>query len=263
MRRLLVGLVTAAAVYLLALFVLGFALGGWVGGRVRDRLAAALDADVTVGDASLSLLRGRIELSDIRVHRDHGGTVDIEIDRIDASVAPLGWVAFDGDVRHAAVDGMRMQVSARGLVDLAERRRRLIPIPVGELSLSRSSIAVMPTSYLPGLGRLELRIARVHTTDFSLRHGLSWVFRMRELDATAEALGVSVGVAYDRESLALSGGLFGSDPIRIAFPLPQPGPDGYELQTILLFAKQLATSLGDELTTEIKDTVTDWLGDLF
>lgn len=262
-RRWLVGLAALPVAYVLGLVLLGFALRGYVTDRVADRLAYALDADVTIGDSSFSLLRGNLELEDVVVHRDHGGAVDIEIDRIDVDLASFGALLFDRDVDYALVDGMRIEVSARGLYDLAERRKRIIPIPIGELDLKRSSLVVMPTKLLPKLGRVTVTFERVHTTDVSLRHGLSWLFRMQELTASVEALGFHFGVDYSGEQLGVSGGIFGSDPVSIRFPLPQPDPDGSEIKTILRFAKELSMALGSELKATVKDAVLDWVGDLF
>jgi len=262
-RRWLVGLAALPVAYVLGLVVLGFALRGCVTQRVADRLSNALDAEVTIGDSSLSLLRGKLELQDVAVHRDDGGSVDIEIDRIDVDLASLGWVVFDRDVDYALVDGMRIEVSARGLYDLAERRKRIVPIPIGELDLKHSSVVVMPTSLLPKLGRITVALDRVHTTDVSLRHGLSWLFRMQELTASVEALGFQFGVDYSGEQLGISGGMFGSDPVSIRFPLPVPDPNGSEIKTILRFAKELSKAIGSELKDTVKDAVLDWVSDLF
>jgi len=136
-------------------------------------------------------------------------------------------------------------------------------VPIAELDVRDSRIVVMPTKLLPRLGRIELDIARAHTTDVSLQHGLSWLFRMQQLEASVSAMGVTFGVDYRKERLGIRGGVFGSAEHSIHFPLPQPGPDGYELKTVLLFAKELSKALGRELKDEIADTVADWIGDLF
>jgi hypothetical protein len=262
-RRWLVGLAALPVVYVLGLVAMGFALRGCVTDRVAERLSLALDADVSIGDSSLSLLRGNLELEDVAVHRDHAGAVDIAIDRIDVDLAPLGWVAFDRDVDYALVDGMRIEISARGLYDLAERRKRIVPIPIGELDLRRSSIVIMPTALLPDLGRIDVALDRVHTTGVSLRHGLSWMFNMQELTASVEALGFHFGVDYGDEQLGISGGMFGSDPVTLRFPLPAPDPGGSEIKTVLRFAKALSIAIGSELKDTVKDAVLDWVGDLF
>jgi hypothetical protein len=262
-RRLAAGIVAVPAVYLVSLVVLGLALRGCVTDRVRDRLAHALDADVTIGDSSLSLLRGTLTLEDVQVTRDHGGHVGIDIDRVDVDLASMGLVIFDRDVERVDIDGARMEISARGMYDLAERREKISAIPIGELDIANSSIVVMPTKLLPRLGRIELVLDRVHTSDVSLRHGLSWLYQMRELDASVNVVGLSFGVRYDRETLGLSGGVFGSTPVDIHFPLPQPGPDGYELATVLQFAKQLSIAVAGQLEDTVKDYVVDWVTDLF
>ena len=152
---------------------------------------------------------------------------------------------------------------ARGITDMAERRHKLVPVPIEQLALADCSIVIMPTRLLPRVGRIELAIARAHTADVSLRHGLSWLFRMTDLQADVTAFGITFGVSYNKEQLGIRGGVFGSDPVSFHFPLPQSGTDGYELKTVLVFVKELSKALAVQLGAEIRDTVVDWVGDLF
>jgi hypothetical protein len=262
-RRWLVGLAAAPVLYLALLVVLGFALRGYVTDKVRDRLELALDADVAIGDSSLSLLRGKLRLEDVRITRDHGGHVEVDVEEIDVKLAPLGWAAVDHGVRFAHIEDARMELSARGIYDLAERRKKLVPVAIDELDLYDARIIVMPTKLLPRLGRIELEIERAHTTGVSLRHGLSWLFRMQELHARVHAAGFTFGVQYGDEHLGISGGMFGATPLSIRFPLPQPGPDGYELETVLIFVKELSKAIASQVKDGVKEQVLDWVGDIF
>ena len=259
MKRFVLGAACAAAIYAALLVVLGFALRGWVTEKVRARLATALDATVTIEDSSLSLLFGNIELEDVHIVREHGGTADIHVAHIDADLAPFGLMLLDRDVDHAAVSGGRIELSARGIHGLYERRKHLQPIPIGELELTDTRITVMPTSLLPMAGRIDVRLDRVHAVDVTLRSALSWVHGMRELAATVDALGFTASVTYDGTMLGLGGGIFGSTPLAIEFAIPPPDPDGHELAEVVAIAKSLARALAGAVKDQVKDRIVDWM----
>jgi len=243
--------------------VVGFVLDGYVARKIRERLAGSLRAKVDIADASVSLLRGKVALRGLTIERRRGGTVLIEIDSVDAGIAPLGWVLFDRDARRVTVRGVRMTLSGRGALALHERERR--PIRARELVLEDVTLAVMPTALLPNLGRLELRVDRARTGPVVLGSGVSWLFELRELDATADLAGhANIGVAFSSDRLTLRGGLFGSRSVTVGFELPDPDPDAYEGEQLLQLAKSLAKSLARELTVGWFDReVTDRVKDLF
>src|SRR5690606_19552738 len=97
MRKLgWLGVILAGIVagYAVLLVVLGAVLDGVVAERVRARMAAALDAEVTIGGVEVSLLGGFVELRDVRVVRASGGHLELGIEEIGVRVAPLGWAVI-------------------------------------------------------------------------------------------------------------------------------------------------------------------------
>lgn len=244
---ILVGSLAAAWLGFLALG--GFMLRGCVERGARERIAAALDADVTIGATSFSVWRGRVELEDVVAVRKHGGAVELRIDSVEADLAGWGWVLFDRDIDRAAVRGAHLSLSARGLAAVAQRERH--PMAIGELVVEDSSVAVMPTAFMPGIGRVEARLARAVARPANLTGGLSWLDAVVELDATVSApAGVSVTTRYRPGSLALSGSWFGSAPITIPFEIPDLDPDDDELGQLEVLVSEVIRAAGRGVVRE-------------
>jgi len=242
MRRLLVIAAGLVGGYLLLLLVLGFALQGCVKDRVARRLASSLDAEVTIDDCSLGLIRGRIELRGLHIHRQRGGDVTIEVAGVDADMAALGWMVFDRDPDRVAVHGATLTLSGRGA--LALRESHIEPVHVGELVVDDAKLSLSPTLLLPNLGQVDIAIDHARTGPFTLRSGVSWVFALRELDARAELPGgVSGSVGYRNRRLRVGGGVFGSAGLEVDFELPEPDPHQLEVAQLEELAKRLARAL--------------------
>jgi hypothetical protein len=247
------------AAYLGFIALGGLLLRGCVEDRARERIAAALDADVTIGATSFSVWRGRIALDDVVAVRKHGGAVELRIDEVEADLAGWGLLLFDRDVDRAVVRGARLDLSARGLAAVARRDRT--PLEVGELVLEDVVIAVMPTAVLPGLGRVEARLSRAVARPANLTGGLSWLDQLVELDSTLRApAGVAVTTRYRPGSLALSGSWFGSTPIDIPFEIPDLDPDAYEIDQLRVLVAEVVRAAGRRMVREAaKDKVLDTL----
>lgn len=221
----------------------GLVLRGCVEERARERIAAALDAEVTIGSSSLSVWRGRVELEDVVAVRSHGGAATLRIERVEAELAGWGLLLFDRDIDRAVVRGASLDLSARGLAAVARKDRQ--PLEVGELVLEDVAVAVMPTAILPGLGRVEARIARAVARPANLTGGLSWLDQLAELDSTFSAPGgVAVTTRYTPGSLALSGSWFGARPISIPFQIPDLDPDDYEIDQLRVLAAEVLRAAG-------------------
>lgn len=249
-RRTLGILVGALATVWIGFLALGgLALRGCVERGARDRIAAALDAEVTVGATSFSVWRGRIELEDVVAVRKHGGAVDLRIDSVEADMAGWGWVLFDRDIDRAVVRGAHLNLSARGLAAVAQRERT--PLDIGELVVEDSSVAVMPTALVPGIGRIEATLKRAVARPAALTGGLSWLDELAELDATLTApAGVSVTTRYRPGQLALSGSWFGVRPIAIPFEIPDLDPDDDELAQLRVLVTEVARATGRGIVRE-------------
>lgn len=265
-RRRWLGLLlgSLATVYLGFLALGGLLLRGCVEDRARDRIASALDAEVTIGSSSFSVWRGQIELEDLVAIRKHGGAVELRIDQVEADLAGWGLLLVDRDVDRALVRGVRMNLSARGLAAVVRREGDRKPLEVGELVLEDVSLAVMPTALLPGLGRIETTIARAVARPANLAGGLSWLDGLAELDSTFKAPGgVGVTTRYRAGSLALSGSWFGSTPVTIPFEIPDLDPDAYEIDQLKVLVGEIVRAAGRRMVREAaKDAVLDRLRSL-
>jgi hypothetical protein len=263
MRRLVVGLLTVGVIYLIFIFAGGFVLRGCAAERVRQRLADALDADVTIGSSSLSIWRGELELEDIEIHRSHGGAADIRIDSIDADLAGWGALVWNRDVRRAEVRGVDMHISARGLVEVARRKRE--PLRVHELVLDDAVITISPTALLPGLGEVTVRLQHTTSRGVELAHGLSWLSGLRALDAKIDlpaGLG-SASAAFAQGALTVAASMVGGGrPLTVPFKMPEVDPDAYEIDQLKAIAKELVRSAGKTLLEKtVRDKVLEQIGD--
>ena len=256
LRRLLV---VAAGSYLLFLVLGGVLLRGCAERRAVDRLARALDAKVTIGDTSLSVWRGRVVLEDVVVTREHGGALDLRIDEIDADLAGWGWMAFDRSVDDARVRGARMSVSARGLAEAAAREREPSDLTVEHLVIEDAEMAVMPTALLPGLGRVEARVARAEASDVTVSSAVSWLGGITALDGGVKLPGgIDVGAAYADGGMVVRGSLFGSTPLTIPLELPTLDPRAYEADQLRALAMAVLKAGGTRLLgAAAKDALLD------
>jgi hypothetical protein len=252
LRRFMVLALAACATYALLLVGLGVALRGCVAERVEQRMAAALDAEVEVGHASLNLLTGSIELGDIRVERQQGGHVAIQIERIEVDAAPLGWVVFDRVPEHVNVRGARMSVDAPGVLSLPEQPERP-PLRIGGMYLEDIRLEMKIIDWLPGLGRIEIAIDRGRAGPVVLQGSLDWIFAVRELNASAELPGPrQVTIDYGEGTLRLGGGppgspgFLGARPVSVPFELPAPPPGAQEAEKLRILADAIIKAVGHE-----------------
>jgi hypothetical protein len=240
-----------AVVYFVVLVAGGLFGGGCVKRRLTERLAKTLDAEVSIGDVSLSLVRGRVELRDLVIERKTGAHMRIEIDQIVADTAPLGWMLFDREARDVLVRDADISLSAAGAVAL--RNVKAPVMKIRKLRLDDVRLHVAPTALMPVLGAVDVTIDSATTAPVEVRSALSWIFAIRELQAKLDAPGgVSVGVGYGAKMLKVDGSLFGSTPLAVPFELPVPDPTALELAQLRDVATRLATALG-------KQTVENWL----
>jgi hypothetical protein len=238
-----------AAAYLAFIALGGLLLRGCVEDRARERIASALDAEVTIGSSSFSVWRGRVELEDVVAVRKRGGAVELRIDSVAAELAGWGLLLFDRDVDRASVRGAHLSLSARGLAAMAKGGRE--PLEVGELVVEDSSVAVMPTALVPGLGRVEARLTKATARPARLTGGLSWLDQLMELDATLSApAGVAVTLRYRPGALALSGSWFGSTPIEIPFAIPDLDPEADEIEHLRVLVAEVIRAAGRGVVRE-------------
>ena len=239
----------AVSAYVLLLLLGGVAFEGCLEGRVRDRLARALDAEVTIGDTSLSVWRGRVVLEDVVARRVEGGAMELAVDAIEVEVAGWGAAVFDHDVDRAVVRGARMELSARGLTDLARRpRAERKPISIGELVIEDVSLVVQPTALLPGLGRVEAVVTAAEASDVEVSSGLSWLRGMSLLEGRVSLpVGFTMGMAYRTGTLTLTGGPLGPVPLTVPLRLPTLDESARELDYLRALATAVIRAAGARL----------------
>jgi hypothetical protein len=243
-------LVAAFAAYAAVIASAGFLAKGCVTERVRSHLAESLDAEVMIGGSSLRLLRGTLVLRDVVIERRRGGDVDIAVGRVEARLAPLGGAVLARAPREVAASDIEMTISARGAVAMA-RRPPPEPMRLRSLALRDARIALMPTTWLPRFGRIELSVEEAVTGPLVLRDGLSWMFAVERLRARASVPGgVDVALGYADETLSVGAGLFGAEPVTLHFPLPDPDLGGFELEQVRVLASRLARALAREIGAE-------------
>src|SRR5689334_17234708 len=94
--------------WLLLLLVLGVALGSRQERKTKERLAESLQAEVTIEDSDLALIRGRWELDKLTLrHDDALGRLALDVGGVSCELAPLGWALVDRDCSELAVSGVR------------------------------------------------------------------------------------------------------------------------------------------------------------
>ncbi|HEX8106886.1 MAG TPA: hypothetical protein VF516_04115, partial [Kofleriaceae bacterium] len=92
--------------------------------------------------------------------------------------------------------------------------------------------------------------------DTRFKTPLSWLFALRELDATIELpAGLTLALTYDHGLLRASGAVFGATPVTVPVALPsaQPGDDARtEIARLAAFGKDVAQRL-------VLQRAADWL----
>ena len=257
MRKIAKVATAVVVVYFVALVVGGVFGAGCVERRLSERLGQTLDAEVTIGDVSLSLVRGRVELRDLVIERTVGSHLRVEIDSIVADTAPLGWMLIDGLARDVLIRDADISLSAAGALSL--RDLKVHALKIRRLRLDDVRLHVTPTALLPMLGAIDVSIDHATTEPVEVRSALSWLFAVRDLEARVDAPGgVAIAVGYADRMLTVNGSLFGSTPLAVPFVLPVPDPSAFELAQLRGLAKQLVITLGKEQVERwLKDEVVD------
>ncbi len=245
--RIALGLAVA---YGVLLAIGGLVLGGLVDRRARERIAAVLGAVVTIASSSFSLWRGRLEIDDLRATRPGGG-LDLTIRSIEVSVAGWGAVVFDRDVDEVIVRGATLELSARGLADLATREREPIEsrvVEIGRLVIEDARVAVAPSALLPGLGRVEARLARAEAAPVHLIGALSWLGGLARLDGEVSLPGgLGLAVGYVPGSLSVRGRWLAEMGLTLPFRLPAIDPAADEIEQLRAIAVEAARAAGGGL----------------
>ena len=226
-----------------ALVVTGAALEDRTRRRIAERIGESLQADAAFERGSLALVRGRLDLAGLAVHRDDAvGHLAISVDDLRCELPPLGLALVDGDCRELAIAGARFEVSSGALLRLRPPRRP--PLHAGRVVIEDARLVFAPSALVPDVGRIAIAVAHAEVGDTRFKTPLSWLFALRELDATVELpAGLSLALHYDHGLLRVSGALLGAAPVTVpvALPTAQPGDDARaEIARLAAFGKDIA-----------------------
>jgi hypothetical protein len=246
LRRPVLIVAGAVAAWIVLLVVLGLAYGGRTARGVAARLGESLQGTATFDEADLALVRGGLSLDRLAVRRDDAlGRLSLDVAGVGCELPPLGLALADRECRELAIDGVRLEVSALALLRLQKVRRP--PIRAQRVVIRDAVIGFAPSAFLPGLGRVQIRIERAVAGPTRFRTPLSWIFALEELRAALELPGgLAVHLDYRAGVMAASGSVFGSAPVEIPVTLPvrEAADDGRaELARLVDFGEELAERL--------------------
>lgn len=231
--KVLRGIAIAAAVWLLTLFIAGFAARGCVRSSVQERLSTTLGGRADVGKVSLGLIAGNVELRDVDVVRDTGGDLKLHVSQVQFSMAPLGFGLFSRHVRRMEIRGVTLDMSGRAALHMHPR-----PIATDDFELYDAKLTLVPTNWAPGLGKIEVTVKHAQAGPVVLATSLSWIFRLKAFDASIDVAGVAVSLRFRDGKFYAAGSVFGSAPVELPFGL-NAAAAGEEVQALLEFGKKL------------------------
>jgi hypothetical protein len=246
LRRVALIVAGVAAAWLVLLVVLSLALGGRTARGVAGRFGESLQGTATFAGSDLALVRGGLALERLSVRRDDVlGKLALDVAELRCELPPLGLALVDRDCRELAIDGIRLEVSALAL--LRPRKVKRPPSRAERVVIRDAVLGFAPSAFVPSLGRVQIRVDRAEAGPTRFRTPLSWLFALRELDASFELpAGIVVHLAYAGGVLSAAGSIFGSEPVQIPVTLPvrEAADDGQaELARLVALGQEIAERL--------------------
>jgi hypothetical protein len=244
------------AAWIVIIVVLGWVLGGSTAERVTARLGESLQATATHRDASLALVRGRLEFRGLALRRDDAiGKLTLDVADVRCELSPLGLALLGGDCSELAVSGVRMEVSTAALFRVQRPKRQ--PIHAERVIVEDATLAFAPSAFVPDLGGITIKIERAEAGPTTFKTPLSFLFNLRELRARLDLpAGITMRLHYRGGVLSATGSLFGSTPVELPVTLPvaDAAEDAQsEVKRLVRFGKDLAERL-------LARSAEDWLG---
>ena len=218
-RRIITIVVGGIALWITLLVIFSFVYGPKAGQRVAARIADSLHAEAKVGTSNLALVRGRLELEQLAVHKEDLGHLSLAIADIFCDLPPLGLALLDHECRDLEIRGMRLEVSTAAVFQFQRPHRA--PLHVGHVVIDDAVLAFSPSAFLPSLGKIEIKIEHAEAAPTTFKTPLSWIFTMRELRATLELpASITLHLGYKNGRLTAQGGVFGSTPVELPVEIP-------------------------------------------
>jgi len=257
--RLALGGLILIAAWFVTLLILDAVVKSRQSTATAGRIGESLQGSATLGDVDVALIRGRLELEQLSVHRDDViGHLSLDVADIDCELAPLGWALFDRDCRELSIRGVRFEVSTAALFQLKNPKRR--PIRADRVVIDDAELTFAPSAFLPSLGRIRITVDHAEAGPTVFVTPLSWIFGLSTLHAHVELpAGLAVNLTYDHGVFGAAGSLFGSTPVQLPLELPVATlyVDAHAEVAALI---KLGTNLAEQLVAKRAE---DWLRQKF
>ncbi|MEO8846959.1 MAG: hypothetical protein ABI591_28725 [Kofleriaceae bacterium] len=254
-RRLAVGGLTVIAVWAIALLVLDVVVTARAATGTAQRIGESLQGAATIGEVDVALIRGRLVLERLAVHRDDViGHLALDVADVDCELAPLGWALVDRDCSELAVRGVRLEVSTAALFQIKHPKQR--PIHANQVMIDDAELTLFPNAFLPSLGKIVIRIDHAESGPTAFVTPMSWIFSLTTLRASIDLpAGLTVHLTYDHGIFGAAGALFGSKPVELPLELPVATLDAdahAEIAALVKLGEDLAAGL-------VAKRAEDWL----
>jgi hypothetical protein len=206
--------------WLALLLVLDGVLAGRQQRGVETRVGESLQGVATVADTDLALVRGRLTLDHLSVHRDDPvGHLAIDVAGVRCELPPLGVALVDHSCRELAISGVRLEVSTVALFKIKNPKRR--PIHAGRVVIDDAVLVFSPSAFLPSLGQISIAIDHAEAGPTTFRTPLSWMLSLEQLRAHIDMpAGITLVLTYHDGVFGAAGSLFGSTPVELPIQLP-------------------------------------------
>ena len=257
MKRAVRVLLALAAVWIVVLLVLGFALAGRTGDQVARRFGESVQGTATVGDSSLGLVLGRFAAEQLAVRRDDVvGKLSIDVGEISCDLAPLGIALVDRSCGDLEIHDVKLELSTLAIFKLPRPPRR--PFKAERVVLDNAELTFSASAFLPSLGQIKIRIEHAEAGPTTFKSPLSFLFKLEALRAQVELpAGITLRLGYANGKLSAAGSLFGSTPVELPLSLPKLDSTDdakAELEKLVAFGTDLAKRL-------VAQKAQDWLID--
>lgn len=245
-KKLALGFAAIVVLWFAVLVVIGFAYADRYGAGVADRVGESLGASGTMGSTSLSLVRGRVEMSDLSVRRDDAvGKLSLEVGEVDCDTPPLGIALFDRSCNALAIKGVRMQVSTGAVFQVKKPKRP--PIHAHHVTIDDAQLVFERNSLVRGIGQISIVVEHAEAGETVFRTPLAWLLSLEELRARFELPArVAIRVEYKDGVWSATGTLFGKTPVEVAMRPPAAAlfeDNRAEVRGLVKFGEDLAEAL--------------------
>jgi hypothetical protein len=220
LKRLAIAGVILVAFWAIALLVIDAVVASRTSTQTAQRIGESLQGSGSLAEADVALIRGRLELKQLAVHRDDlVGHLSLTVADVDCELAPLGLALFERDCRELSVRGVRLEVSTAALFQIVHPKQK--PIRARAFTIDDAQLTFSPSALLPSLGRIQISIDHALSGPTTFVTPLSWIFSLQVLQAHVELpAGLTVHLTYDHGVFGAAGSLFGSTPVKLPLELP-------------------------------------------